>query len=207
MKTKFIIFVVSFCFVLIHGNIFSQNELNQFSSDNISEKSTFKHAINICPIAPIFGIYALNYEYLLSPKNGIIFRVEYEDVPKTYTDASIESSGMAYSINYRRHFSGELNSLFIGAFARYRTYKGDGEIEGTKFDFTLPSVTVGLNAGKRWVWNSGFNITASIGYGYSNDNREATPSNSDIELSLDQLEKDYDFISPFYGEISAGYAF
>jgi hypothetical protein len=167
----------------------------------------FKHALNICPIAPVFGIYALNYEYLFSSKNGMVGRIEYEDVPKTYTDASIESNGWAFSLNYRRHFSGRMDSFFLGAYSRYRVYNGNGTLESEKFDFELPSITLGLNAGKRWVWSKGFNITVSAGYGVSFDDRQVTPSSNAIESALDQLENDYDFISPFYGEVSIGYAF
>jgi hypothetical protein len=173
----------------------------------ILTKPEFKHALNICPIAPVFGIYALNYEYLFSPKNGMVARIEYEDVPKAYTDASIESNGWAFSLNYRRHFSGEMDSFFVGAYSRYRIYKGNGTLDTQNFDFDLPSVTLGLNAGKRWVWNKGFNLTISAGYGFSFDDRQATPSSNAIKSALDQLEKDYDFISPFFGELSIGYAF
>jgi len=137
----------------------------------------------------------------------MLVRIEYEDVPKTYTDASIESNGWVYSLNYRRHLSGGMNSVFLGAYSRYRIYRGSGTLELNKFNFKLPSLTLGLNAGKRWVWNSGFNITVSAGYGINFDNRQATPSNNSIESALDQFEEDYDFISPFYGEISIGYAF
>ena len=207
MYSKSITLILLFCSILLSVNLFAQQQNESASADDISRRSTFKHAINICPIAPIFGIYAVNYEYLVTPKNGIMVRIEYEDVPKSYTDANIESNGMAYSLNYRRHFFGEMNSIFVGAYARFRTYDGDGEIEGQEFDFTLPSVTVGLNAGKRWVWNSGFNVTFSIGYGFQKEYREANPSNPLIESTLDQLEKDYDFMSPIYGELSAGYAF
>jgi hypothetical protein len=204
MYSKSIVLVILF---FLSANIFAQQKSESSSSDDASRRSTFKHAINVCPIAPIMGIYSLNYEYLVSPKNGLVARVEYEDVPKSYTDANIETNGMAYYLNYRRHFSGEMNSIFIGAFARYRKYNGSGEIESDEFDFTLPSVTVGLNAGKRWAWDSGFNVTFSVGYGYIEKFRQASPSNLLIESMLDQLEKDYDFMNPMYAELSAGYAF
>ncbi len=194
-------------FTIITFSFFLSNNLIAQENEAVSERSTFKHAINVCPIAPVFGIYAINYEYLFKPKHGIVARFEYEDVPKAYTDASIESNGWAFSLNYRLHFSGELNSLFLGAYARYKTYKGNGVLESESFDFEWPSTTLGLNGGKRWVWNSGFNLTVSGGYGLSFENREAIPSNSAIKLALDQLENDYDFISPFYGEVSIGYAF
>ena len=37
--------------------------------------------------------------------------------------------------------------------------------------------------------------------------REANPTDRSIESTLDQFEKEYDFMSPFYGEFSIGYAF
>ncbi|MCP5063518.1 MAG: hypothetical protein GY936_13810, partial [Ignavibacteriae bacterium] len=81
------------------------------------------------------------------------------------------------------------------------------ELDSKKFDLTIQSYSIGLNAGKRWVWNSGFNIVFSLGYGLDINNREANPTNNSIESILDQFEKDYDFMSPFYGEFSIGYAF
>lgn len=193
--------------ILIFSSLFFSKLIAQEKQESGSKKSEFKHALNFCPTAPVFGIYALNYEYLFSPKNGIVARIEYEDIPKTYTDANIESSGMAYSLNYRRHLAGELNSLFVGAYARYKSYRGDGEIDSEKFDFTLPYFTIGLNAGKRWVWNSGFNITLSAGYGLSIDKRNTKPGSIAINAALDQLNKDYFFMSPLYGELSIGLAF
>jgi len=190
--------------VCLSSNILAQSKIGK---EGVSKRSAFKHAINVCPLAPLFGVYALNYEYLITPHNGLLARVEYEDVPKTYTDANIESNGMLYSLNYRRHFSPELNSFFAGAYVRYRHFKGGGEIENTGFDFKIQSVTIGLNAGKRWVWNNGINITVSAGYGFSKDNRKSTPSINAIENALNQLEKEYDFLSPLYPEISAGFAF
>lgn len=204
MKTKLAIFVFG---LFLCGTLAAQTAGDSSSSQSPSSRKAFKHAINICPIAPVFGIYAVNYEYLISPKNGLVVRFEYEAVPKAYTDANIESSGTAYTLNYRRHLSGEMNSIFLGAYGRYRTYKGDGMQETTPFDFTMSSYTFGLNGGKRWVWNSGFNIAFSLGYGFSIDDREATPTSNAIEAALDQLEKEYDFMSPFLGELSIGYAF
>jgi hypothetical protein len=75
------------------------------------------------------------------------------------------------------------------------------------FDFNLKHFTFGLNAGKRWVWNSGFNITFQLGYGLATDTRKATPTSNDIESALNSYEKKYDLIDPFFGELSIGWAF
>ena len=103
-KMKSMFTVLSIC-IFLSGNVAAQMDEDSSSTNSVSPRSEFKHAINICPIAPVFGIYAINYEYLISPKNGFVARFEYEAVPKTYTDASIESSGTSFTLNYRRHLS------------------------------------------------------------------------------------------------------
>jgi len=203
---KFILKVLTIC-IFISSNAVAQVEEDSSLSKSNSPRSEFKHAINICPIAPIFGFYSINYEYLLSPKNGIIARFDYEDVPKTYTDASIESSGIGFTLNYRRHFSGEMNSLFLGAYTRYRIYKGSGELDLEKIDLTLQSFSIGLNAGKRWTWDNGFNIVFSLGYGIDINNSETNPNDGSFDHIVDQFKQEYEFMSPFYGEFSIGYAF
>jgi len=137
----------------------------------------------------------------------MLARFDYEAVPKSYTDANIESSGVAFILNYRYHFSGQLGSTFVGAYSRYKIYTGNGTLNAQDFDFNLNHFTLGVNAGKRWVWNSGFNITFQLGYGIATDNRTATPSNANIESTLNLFEKKYDFIDPFFGELSIGWAF
>ena len=203
---KSILIVLSIC-IFISGNVVAQVEEDSSSSKSISPRSEFKHAINVCPIAPIFGFYSINYEYLISPKNGFVARFDYEDVPKAYTDASIESSGIGFTLNYRRHLSGEMNSLFLGAYTRYRIYKGSGELESEKIDLTLQSFSIGLNAGKRWAWDSGLNIVISLGYGFDINNSETYPDDGSFDHIVDQFKQEYEFMSPFYGEFSIGYAF
>jgi len=203
---KSVLKVLSIC-IFLSSNVVAQVEEEPTSTKSNSPRSEFKHAINICPIAPLFGFYSINYEYLISSKNGIVARFDYEDIPQTYTAASIESSGVGFTLNYRRHLPGEMNSLFLGAYTRYRNYKGKGELESEKFDLDMQSYSIGLNAGKRWAWNSGFNIVFSLGYGIDINKWEANPTDDSIESILDQFEQDYEFMSPFYGEFSIGYAF
>jgi len=203
---KSIVKVLTICIFISSNAIAQEEEGSSFSKSN-SPQSEFKHAINICPIAPIFGFYSINYEYLISPKNGIISRFDYEDVPKTYTNASIESSGIGFTLNYRRHLSGEMNSLFLGAYTRYRLYKGSGELESEKIDLTLQSYSIGLNAGKRWAWDSGFNIVFSLGYGFDINQSETNPDDGSFDDIVEQFKQEYEFMSPFYGELSIGYAF
>jgi hypothetical protein len=199
-------YIITILIALIAIMGYSQGPSQKKTVDNADSK-TFKQALNFCPGGPIFGVYALNYEYLFKPHHGMLIRFDYEAVPKSYTDANIESSGVAFILNYRYHFSGKLGSPFIGTYARYKIYSGNGALDSQEFDFKLNHFTLGLNAGKRWVWNSGFNMTFQLGYGFDASNRTATPGNSSIESTLDIFEKSYDFIDPFFGELSIGFAF
>lgn len=203
---KSILKVLSIC-IFISSNVVAQVEEGSSLNQENPTRSEFKHAINICPIAPIFGFYSINYEYLINPKNGIIARFDYEDVPKAYTDAAIESSGIGFTLNYRRHLSGEMNSIFLGAYTRYRIYEGSGKLESEKIDLTLQSFSLGLNAGKRWAWDSGFNIVFSLGYGVDINNSETNPDDGSFDHIVEQFKQEYEIMSPFYGEFSIGYAF
>jgi len=166
-----------------------------------------KFAINACPGGVFFGIASANLEYLFKHHHGLVARIDYEHIPKKYTEASIESNGVAFIMNYRWHVKGGLKSAYLGAYSRYRIYKGSGTLEPERFDFTISELTIGLNIGKRWVWKSGFNINMAFGYGYSFQNRTSTPDNAFVNSAIDDFEKSYDFIDPFLGEISIGYAF
>ena len=206
-KHKLIVLIICIFCIFLSDKAFAQMQETGSRTDVASSDKNFKHALNFCPVAIAFGIYAINYEYLFKPSHGIVARFEYESIPKSYTEASIESSGVAFSLNYRWHISGEMKSPFIGAYTRYRTYDGAGTLESTVFDFTKSEFALGLNAGKRWVWNSGFNVTISLGYGFSFDDRVANPTNMNIESVLNKFEDDYDFSGPLFGELSIGYAF
>lgn len=184
--------------------VFAQTD-NNLAESEYSDK--FNNSINMCPVAVAFGFYSVNYEHLFLGKHGIVARVDYEAIPGTYTKANIESSGLSFTLNYRYHLSEKMESMFIGVYSRYRVFEGEGNINSKQFDFDLTDITLGINAGKRWVWSSGFNITFALGYGYSWRERNVSSSDSDVKKSIDDFEDDYDFIDPFYGEFSIGYAF
>jgi hypothetical protein len=167
----------------------------------------FKHSISMCPVAVAFGIYSVNYEYLQNQKHGFVARFDYEAIPKTYTDARIESSGYSFLLNYRYHFNKQMNSYFVGAYGRYRQFDGEGKINNTNFDFTMPDVSFGINAGKKWVWKSGFTMTFALGYGFSNEDWDSNPNTTEVNDMIRDFRNDYDFIDPFYGEFSIGYSF
>jgi len=173
----------------------------------IAPASEFKHALNMCPIALVFGIVSVNYEYLHNNIHGLVARIDYEAVPGTYSDAAIDASGKGVILNYRHHVSGGMNSIYLGVYARYRVYRGTGVSGVTPFDATVSERTLGLNIGKRWSWNSGFNITFGLGYGLSNVSESAEPTDAAIAAAVSAFQDEYNFFNPSYGELSIGYAF
>ena len=203
------LFIVIFTIgIFLTSNLIAQEGKVVPATNSSSFNKEFNQAINSCPGGLVLGVYSNNYEYLVGKNHGLVGRFDYEDIPKNYTDAKLKASGVAFILNYRWHFSGEMESFYVGAFIRYRAYSGTGVLESTKFDFTLREQTLGLNIGKRWVWKNGINLNLAFGYGFFlTKNRDADPSNSSIESSLNEFEKTYDFIDPFLGELSIGYAF
>jgi len=192
-----------FLFLIIGGNA----QVNDSDSMDISNKKEFKQSINFCPGAIAFGVFTINYERLLSEHHGLMIRADYESVPKSYSDANINTNGKAAILNYRYHLQGGLNSWFIGAFSRYRVYNGDGALNGSAFDFKLSEVTVGVNAGKRWVFNNGININAALGYGLFMDDQTQSDSSADVLESINEFKDNYSMYNGLFMEFSLGYAF
>lgn len=202
--TKLIILILC---ILFNGNVFAQQE-DTLSANNInSVTKEFNNAINMCPGGIIFGIYSFNYEYLIKQSHGIVARFDYESVSETLDDDNMDADGYGFTLNYRWHWNQKMGSFFVGSFLRYKIYNGNATANLEAFEFTLREATLGLNIGKRWVWNSGLNIAAAFGYGVSSLTKETEPTSESIESTLDKFIDGYDFIGPFYGEISIGYAY
>ena len=188
--------------VLLAGNATAQNKEKK-------EKwiSPAKTAINVCPGGIAFGFYSANVEHLFGENHGLVLRGDLETIPNTYSDANIDANGKAAILNYRYHFGGGLNSFYAGAYGRFRNIKGAGTLEAGDFDFKLPEYTVGLNAGKRWIWKSGFTLNFALGYGLTFDKLKVNNSSQEAIDAIDVFRNDYTFMNGFLGEFSIGYAF
>ena len=161
-------------------------------TSNIEPRDEFKQAINFCPIALAFGIYSVNYERLLTVHHGIMIRGDYESIPKRIAPEGINVDAKAAIVNYRYHLCGGMNSLFVGVFGRYRVFEGDALANEIPFDFTISEFTVGANLGKRWVFNSGFNITLNAGYGHFMDQLNTTDKSYEAAQEIKRFTNDYD---------------
>jgi hypothetical protein len=191
--------------LIINQSVIAQG--NEVPNDSTERRLKFNQAINTCPGGVAFGIFSVNYEYLFHSKHGLVLRADYEHIPGTYSDAKIDAFGAAVILNYRYHFNAQMNSFFAGAYSRARIYKGDGQWNNETVKFSLPEVTLGVNVGRRWAWNSGINVTFSLGYGYTFKRRNIGTDDAGFEEKIDEFEKKYNFSNSFLGELSIGYAF
>jgi hypothetical protein len=125
------------------------------------------------------------------------------------SDAAITATNQALVLNYRWHFSESMDSIFIGPYARYRDISGTGTAGGVAYNIAIPEWTVGLNIGKRWVWNNGFNVVLAAGSGASLRSEAATNTNTPAGAALATLRKDnHMFVdNSSYAEFSIGYVF
>lgn len=161
-------------------------------------------ALNICALAiPLFKEYVVSYEYLYEQRHGLVTRLEHGSM----SDGASTGTNQALVINYRWHFSESMESLFIGPWARYREVRGSGSTGGAAFEFTTPEWTIGINIGKRWVWENGFNVVVATGSGVSQ--RDPAPTNASAAAALAAFKKDNTMFveNSSYSEFSIGYVF
>ena len=202
MKAK-ILFLLLFCLLLV-SVASAQEGKNLIQNEKDLKITSFKQSINSCPGGLAFGVYSINIERMIKLKHGLVARFDFEDISVKYSGDKFNATGLGFILNYRRHFSPSLKSYYLGAYARYRIYDGTGEDGPDEFDFDITEFTIGLNAGKRWVWSSGFNINFMLGYGIA---FTETDVESTYETAYDKFTDKYSFEGPMLGEFSIGYAF
>lgn len=186
------------------GILLSWPALAEDSLERISDDQ----ALNICALAiPLVKQYVAIYEKTFEKRHGLAVRLEYTPL----SDSTISATGHGVLLNYRFHFSQTMESVFMGPYLRYRKVSGSGVVSGTAFEFTIPEYTVGLNIGKRWVWQNGFDVVLAIGYGkvVGSNAETVSISNSPINSALVAFKNNNPtFINaPHYGEFSIGYVF
>ena len=193
--------------LFLSGSLFAQVADSTIVSESESTGKKITNAVNMCPVAIAFRFYSANFEHLFNQTHGLVGRFDYESISDSYSGNPIELSGFGFTVNYRYHLSEQMESIYLGSYLRYRYYDGNGTAESTKFDFSITEVSWGVNIGKRWVWDSGFNVLFSLGYGISSTSRDTSPTNDSIESTINAFEDEYTFFGPFLGELSIGYAF
>ena len=167
-----------------------------------------QNSINVSPIGLVFGSYSLNYERLVNRHHGFIVEGDYARL----SDDESEQATFGGNIGYRYHWSGGQDSGFVGLNVGYA--QGTGEASTTTndvtktFDVDSTVTRVTANVGRRWAWNSGFNITLRVGAGYGDytiTTQSADPEALDAAKNIDDLLTV--FPVAIDGELSVGWAF
>ncbi len=165
----------------------------------------FKHSISGNPFGLIYGIN-LNYQSQLSKSSAIVA----EDGVVAWHP---EVKGFGIGGHYRHHYRTKsnhrgMNSPFFGPFVSYESSSGEAKNDVT-LKYSLNALKVGANVGRKWVWDTGFNITCRVGYGifpvFSVD-----WDDHHNRISEDEKERVEDLakgVGGIDGELSIGFAF
>ncbi|MDX9770670.1 MAG: hypothetical protein RBT19_09915 [Tenuifilaceae bacterium] len=72
----------------------------QAQSNNEQAEIKYRHTIDVCPISPLFGIWAVHYTYRLTPKDELITGLSYMNIK---FDGIGETNSPALILGYRRY--------------------------------------------------------------------------------------------------------
>lgn len=138
-----------------------------------TEQKIRKNAIDIQPLKLMSGL-TINYERLLGEKTGLFL----EGSAYLYDPLGSDSHGFGTGVQFRFHrFNNPkqvgLSSPYWGPTLYFEKSSGSAEVATAngfsssieKVEFDLTALRVGISTGRRWIYDSGFNIDLRGGYG------------------------------------------
>ncbi len=147
-------------------SILSFDQVNAQGVENKKRDLPHRHAIDICPIAPLFNIYAVHYRYSLTEKDELIAGLSFMNIQ---FEGVGESNSPALILGYRRyvwkglHLEYEIWPAWDDFWEKNeRTYYSGFDLWnefrlGYKFDFNAGKVPMFLSI----QWPFGFGLYAS----------------------------------------------
>lgn len=130
------------------------------------------------------GGYGANFEYLLKKYHGVL--AEFGYMPGD------DASGISAALAYRLHFSGKMNSWYVGAWLKYYSLGGSSTatVNGVplvKVEYDITALGYGLNVGKRWIFPFGLGLGARLGYGPTSVTADYTGATPDDKKFVEDL--------------------
>lgn len=171
------------------------------------------HAIQTNPLSMLSGAVGVNYEYLFLPRNGVAV--------EAVIGASPVYKGFGAGLHYRRHYHSKpghkgLDSPFWGPFINVASFESEMQYteSGSRgsstytIPFSATYAAIGLNWGRRWVWNNGFSVVTRIGYGLPIVSLDIDDSEHEMEAEArDMVVTVMKVVYGIDGELSIGFAF
>ena len=198
---------------------YAQNEMDETDTSSPGALSPARaNAIQIDPLSLYYGAIGANFEHLFAPKHGLMVQ--------TNIGLTSKYKGYGLGIQYRRHYKSGydqrgIGTAFWGPFVNLASYtseitqttstsinNGPAETSTSIVPYKITYAAIGLNWGRRVLWDSGFNIVWRIGYGFPIADITIKDSenklDSEAKSSVTALMK---ILSGIDGELSIGIAF
>lgn len=178
-------------------------------AEDVAEVSRQRaNSVNVSPLGVLIGAYNVNYERLLSGGHGLLVEGGFTHL----SNDEVSATGFGGGLGYRYHFRGEMNGGFAGVNLHAARASADADVVSggmrRTFDVDVTALSLTANIGRRWVWDSGFNITARIGAGYADYDLSSSSSDPDVQEAIDEVNDFYTRIPvAIDGELSIGWAF
>lgn len=206
MKKALFVFALS-CFAITAA----------FAQEQDNEKE-FTMAVQANPLGFLFGTYAGNFQYQVAPHHGVMAEIGFGARSNDLGGIETSQSRFVIGTHYRYHFNPQMDSWFLGPFAKFVSLNGDSTTTTTDLitsvqteessSYTANTFVLGANIGRRWIFTQGLSLVARLGYG-------ATRVNLDIEGDgdvltdddIEVLERAFGIALGFDAELSIGWAF
>lgn len=169
------------------------------------DKATVKnHALNINMVKVAIGQYSGGYEYF-SDGHGYLLEGSYDKFDLGF---GVDVTYVSGAAGYRRYWRGKQDSVFIGAMAGYSRAIGGRDLLGYNIQLLTTSLSVIGHVGKRWVFDSGLNVTTRVGAGYAHRTFRVEIDAWYLQPLLDAFARADNFLPlAVDAEVSVGFAF
>ena len=150
----FLIFAFLFCIQDLYGQ----------ESDNTGNNKIYKHAKDFSPLSPLFRIYALQYNYRITPKNELILGAAYTNIQYDFGN----TNAVTFILGYRRYIFNKVHLEYQLWFDYDRFYEKN-ELKyyngfdlwnefrlGYHYDFKISQIPCFIN----FQWPFGFGLYA-----------------------------------------------
>ena len=197
------------CFTILLSLCFTSNAGAEVEEESPPDQIRL-NAVNFGFIGLLSGSYYLNYSRSLDGYHGLIGEVVYVAREGTIDEEAEEQeqfqeNGFGFLLGYRYAWEGGQDSPFTGVSFDY--YQSEETRDGNPHA-KYNSWSLTANIGRRWAWESGFNITLRFGLGYASREYISESDQTSDQLIAGLADAILESVPVgFDGELSVGYSF